>query len=285
MKYLIIGSKGQLGKEFVKIFNLYSYDFFAFDIDQIDINDYTKTKEIISYVKPNIVINCSAYNDVDNAELNPELAMTTNAYSVKNLAQICEQKNIFLIHYSSDYVFEGNKNYYKYDENDIPNPINNYGKSKLLGEEYIKETTNKYLIFRVSWVYGNGTQNFIYKFLNWSKKNKILRITNDEISIPTSTTLIANYTIKSINQGLSGLFHLTNTGFASRYDWALVITKLFKLQNKIEQCSINEFNLPAKRPFFSAMNNTKISQNINITTKDWQDDFVEFVTNEYNAFC
>lgn len=284
MKFLILGSKGQLGKEFVQTFNKLSFNFSDFDIDELDINDYLKTKQTIETIKPDIIINCSAYNDVDKAESVPELAMKTNALAVFNIAKLCEKYKIFLIHFSSDYVFSGNENYYKYTEFDDTNPINEYGKSKLLGEKYIAETTDKYLIFRVSWVYGNGTQNFLYKFLNWSKKNSILRITSDEISIPTSVSIIVKYTLEALSQGLFGIFHLTSSGFASRYDWALEIAKLFKIKNDIIKCSINEFNLPAKRPFFSAMDNNKLFRSLDVTPNDWKEDFYLFIRNNYYSY-
>lgn len=284
MKFLILGSKGQLGKEFVKTFSKLSFNFYDFDIDELDINDYLKIKQTIEIIKPDVIVNCSAYNDVDKAETEPELAMKTNALAVYNLAKLCELYNIFLIHYSSDYVFSGNENYHKYIESDDTNPINEYGKSKLFGEKYIVETTDKYLIFRVSWVYGNGIQNFIYKFLNWSKKNQILRITNDEISIPTSVSIIVKYTLEALKQGLLGIFHLTSLGYASRYEWALEIAKFFRIKNDIVTCSINDFNLPAKRPFFSAMNNNKLFCSLDVTPNDWKEDFYFFIENNNNFF-
>jgi dTDP-4-dehydrorhamnose reductase len=276
MKYLIFGNKGQLGKEFIKIFEKQNLNYRGYDIDNLDISNFSNLRFVISEYKPDLIINCTAYNLVDLAEKNFIDAYRTNAIAVKNLAVIAAEFDIFLIHFSTDYVFDGKKGdlYYEYDE---PIPINEYGKSKYAGEVYLQEVNDKYLIFRLSWVYGEGQQNFIHKLLQWSKNNTELKIVTDEISIPCSAKMIADYTLKSYNAGFTGLYHLTNSGYASRYDWAKEILKNYKIERKLIPVTLDLFNLPAKRPKFAAMSNEMISLKLNIEIPDWKTSLKEFM--------
>ncbi|MFH1050168.1 MAG: dTDP-4-dehydrorhamnose reductase [bacterium] len=269
MKYLIIGYKGQLGSEFEKKFKELNYNFSAVDIDELDITDYSSIKAIFSSVKPGIVINCAAYNDVDGAETNPDIAFQVNSGAVKYLSAAAHKHHSFLIHFSSDYVFDGTKSDGLYVEKDETNPINQYGKSKLAGEKSIFDELEKYLLFRLSWVYGKGTQNFIYKLNQWAKNKSELNISRDEISIPTSTDIIVDIVMNSIQSGIEGLYHLTSSGFTSRFDWAKSIVGLLGLDVKLIPVSQDYFNLPAKRPKFSAMSNSLISSDLNIEIPDW----------------
>ena len=276
MKYLIFGNKGQLGKEFVKIFEKENYDYRGYDIDNFDISNFSNLRYVISEYKPDLIINCTAYNQVDFAEKNFIDAYRTNAIAVRNLAYIASEFDIFLIHFSTDYVFDGNKGDL-YIEKDEANPINEYGKSKYAGEVFLREVIDKYLILRLSWVYGDGQQNFIYKLLQWSKNNAELKIVTDEISIPCSAKMIADYTLKAFNSGLTGLFHLTNSGYASRFDWAKEILKNCKIEKNIIPVTLDYFNLPAKRPKFAAMSNSLISKELNIEIPDWKTSLKEFM--------
>jgi dTDP-4-dehydrorhamnose reductase len=276
MKYLLLGNKGQLGKEFVKIFDRENTDYRGYDLDSLDISNFPNLRYVISEYRPDLIINCTAYNLVDLAEKNFIDAYRTNALAVRNLGVIATEFYIFLIHFSSDYVFDGN-NCDLYREFDVPNPINEYGKSKLAGEVFLQEVNDKYLILRLSWVYGEGQQNFIYKLLQWSKNNTELKIVTDEISIPCSAKFIAEYTLKAFNAGLTGLFHLTNSGYASRYDWAKEILKNCEIEKKLIPVTLDFFNLPAKRPKFAAMSNRLISERLYIEIPDWQTALKEFM--------
>ncbi len=269
-KYLIIGKNGQLGTEFVRQLTKNNLDFIAFDHHQIDISNTYKVVELIDQIKPNIVINTSAYNQVDLAEKNYNLAYKTNSLGVNNLVFACKKYNSLIIHYSTDYVFDGEKDSGLYDENDLVNPLNEYGKSKYLGETFLDNYPNS-LLFRTSWVFGEGLQNFIYKFLQWTKNNNTLKISSNEISIPTSTKTIVDLTLRAINSGLNGKFHLTNSGYCSRYEYAKYILKISNLNNIIEPVDVASFNLPAKRPSFSAMSNQKVSKELNYLIPEWHD--------------
>ncbi len=277
MKYLIVGENGQLGREFIKwlsgglakSLSGEKVEWESVGSKECDISNLSQALNVFESVKPDVVINCAAYNFVDKAEVDYVNAFKVNAIGARNLAFACNKYNAFLIHYSTDYVFDGKKEGL-YTEDDEPNPINQYGKSKLAGEILLKEETDDYLILRVSWVYGEGRNNFIYKLLQWVKNQEYLKIAYDEFSVPTSTRTITDITFKALNSGLKGQFHLTNSGYASRYEWAKEILSAKKIDKFIYPVSKEMFNLPVKRPDFSAMSNRKISEALGREISSWE---------------
>lgn len=194
LKFLITGAKGQLAKEFVKELTNRGLEFIALTKEELDISDTNKVFKVIREVKPDIFINCAAYNLVDKAESFPAEAIAVNTLGVANLTFACADIKANLVHYSTDYVFDGTKVGF-YTEEDQPNPLNEYGKSKLFGEFFIQKVLENYLIFRVSWVYGEGTQNFLCKLEEWAKKQEVLKVVVDEFSVPTSTKTIVEVTL------------------------------------------------------------------------------------------
>jgi len=279
MKYLITGAKGQLGREFVRALETLGAEFLALSREDLDIRDFQKVIDIFRQFKPQVVINCSAYNQVDKAEDEFDKALTVNCIGVSNLAIACRETGAFLVHYSTDYVFDGEKQGL-YIENDKPNPLSKYALSKYLGERQIEAVLENYLIFRTSWVYGEGTQNFLYKLTQWIQSQDYLKIACDEFSVPTSTKIIVDVTLKALKSGLKGLFHLVCSGYASRYEWAKEYIRLKKIEKFIYPVSQAEFSLPAKRPRFSAMSNKKISKALNITIPLWNEELKRFVWGE-----
>ena len=275
MRYLILGKNGQLGQAFEK--ELKDKDILALDYEECDVSDFDKLKEVFESYKPDIVLNCTAYNFVDKAETDFHNAYKTNAYGVKNIAYLSKKYKAYFITYSTDYVFDGTKESL-YKEEDTPNPLNQYGKSKLTGEIWtLEEGLETFLIFRTSWVYGDGKQNFLYKLIEWSKNQEYLRIACDEFSVPTSTRTLVNITLKAIKQGLIGLFHLTNSSYASRYEWAKEYLAFKKINKFIYPAYQSDFNLPAKRPRFSPMDNTKISKALNLDIPHWLEEMKDFL--------
>ncbi|RKY02943.1 MAG: dTDP-4-dehydrorhamnose reductase [Spirochaetes bacterium] len=277
-KILISGALGQLSRKFQRILSEEERDFIALDKKDWNITDFKRTKEVINIVKPDVVINCASYNLVDEAEEKPDLAYSVNSEAVRNLADICKKKNIFLVHYSSDYVFDGQKQDL-YIEEDKTNPLNVYGKSKLKGEQAIREIISDYLIFRLSWVIGKGKQNFLYKVWNWAQKSKVLKISADEVSVPTFTEDIVKITLLSLEKGIKGLFHLTNSGYASRYELAKYFLSQIGTDNIIIPVSRTYFKTKAERPMFSAMSNSNISKILNVSIPTWQESMVKFIRN------
>jgi dTDP-4-dehydrorhamnose reductase len=269
MKILITGSKGQLGREFQKSLENYGHEMTALDKEGLDISDLDKVKIAFSLHNPDIVLNCAAYNLVDKAEEDFDTAFRINSLGVRNLAFACKHSNALLVHYSSDYVFDGKKEDF-YTEEDEPAPVNSYGKSKLLGENFLREETDNFLLFRVSWVYGEGKQNFLYKLLEWAKKMKVLKVVYDQISAPTCTGDIASLTMFALNKGLRGVYHLANSGYASRYEVARFFIERLGLDNLVLPVGSDYFPSPAKRPYFSAMSSLKLSKELNVQIPEWK---------------
>jgi dTDP-4-dehydrorhamnose reductase len=269
MNILITGANGQLGGEFQRALTNYSYTVKALNKESLDISDSDAVKETFSEYNPDIVLNCAAYNLVDKAEEDFDTAFKVNASGVRNLALISRESNAFLIHYSTDYVFDGTKEDF-YTEEDAPNPISKYGESKLSGERFLKEESDNFLLFRLSWVFGEGRQNFLYKLSEWGKKNRVLKVVYDQISVPTYTKDIVNLTIFAINKGLRGIYHLTNSGYASRYEVARYFMERLGFDNLILPVNSDYFPSPARRPYFSAMSNLKLSKDLNVNVPDWK---------------
>ncbi len=275
-KIVITGKNGQLAKEFTRILSKMGIEHFAFKKEELDITNVDRVWSVMKEIKPDFVINCAAYNMVDKAEEERDMAFLVNAKAVKTLAEVCSESGAKLVHYSTDYVFGGEKSK-PYIEEDNPSPINYYGKTKLLGEMYLKENLNNFLLFRVSWLYGKGRNNFIYKFLNWAKENRELKVSENEVSVPTWAKRVAEVSLKAMEQGLKGLYHLTNSGYASRYEFALKIKEILNLQNSIKPVNSSIFNLKARRPEFSAMDNSKISTELNFSIPHWDYDIKEYL--------
>ena len=279
-KYLILGANGQLGSEFIKTLDREGKDYIGVGHGMCDVASLSQVIEVFDKFRPQITINCTAYNLVDRAEQEYHKSYETNALGVKNLAYLCKKYGSYLITYSTDYVFDGTKEGGLYTEEDVPCPINEYGKSKLTGERWlIDEGINDYLILRTSWVYGQGRQNFIYKLFTWARTNKYLKISYDEISVPTSTNTIVDITLKAIDRGLIGIYHLTNSGYGSRYEWAKEVLKILGSKIFIYPVSKDTFNLAAKRPGFSAMSNEKIIMDLNVDIPKWEEELANFMRN------
>ena len=262
--------------EFQKILTERNLRFAAPIEEECDITDFDKMEEMIDRIRPDIIINCSAYNAVDEAEEESELAYLVNSSAVENLAALCRKNNIFLVHFSSDYVFDGKKdNLYK--EEDEVNPLSMYGKSKLQGEQAVLGNNARSLVFRLSWVIGKGQQNFLFKLRQWAKKSPVLKISADEVSAPTFTETVVDVTLKALSKELSGLYHLTNSGYASRYELAKYYIQYRQMNNLIIPVPMSTFKTKAKRPGFSAMSNAKLSTALGITILDWKEALRRYV--------
>ncbi len=278
-RILITGANGQLAREYQQYLYNYNYlklDVLALDRGSLDITSLGKVNEVFDSYRPDIVINCAAYNLVDKAEVDTEEAFNVNAKGVKNLAISSKKYNSLIVHYSTDYVFDGSKES-PYLEADEPNPINKYGETKLLGERLLIEETENYLIFRVSWVFGLGRQNFLYKISEWARERDVLKIVCDQVSIPTYTEDIVKVSMLAINKGLRGLFHLTNSGYASRYEVSKYFLEKRGLNIMIIPVSSEYFPTPAKRPYFSVMSNSRISNILDIKIPDWREGIERFI--------
>ena len=284
MKALILGSNGQLGNELVK--NLLNCNVIACDREIVNLEENNSIEKAINKYQPEIIINAAAYTSVDLAESESDKAFQINAHGVKELARLAYRNNIFLIHYSTDYVFNG-VGETPFTEETTPNPINTYGKSKLLGEKYIKESLCKFIIFRTSWVIGENGKNFAKSILDLATKNNSLKVVSDQQGVPTSPALICKVTnevilsLLNIEPWKSGIYHLAPKGITTWYDIATHLIKLaerseLKLNiraSEIIPISSSEFPTSAKRPCNSLLNTQKLQNKITFALPDWKDDF------------
>lgn len=283
MRIVLIGKNGQLGWEFQRVLPALG-EVISMGRDQLDVSDSRVLEETISAQKPNLIINASAYTNVDLAEKESESAMRVNAVAPGTMAEVARKLNAVFIHYSTDYVFDGG-NTQPYRETDATNPLNMYGKSKLMGEENIKQAGEAYLILRTSWVYSLRGNSFVNKVLEWARKNETLKIVDDQISNPTWARALAEITVSALAENKAGLlekvrekrgiYHLTGSGFASRYEWAKLILDLNpnrtgELVRSIEPVSSDEFPTPAARPRFSALDCSKFQKNFDLSLPDWK---------------
>ena len=277
MNYLITGKNGQLAQAFIKRFEEQSIDFHAPDESQLDITNQKVVAGVVATLKPNVIINCAAFNLVDKAEEVKDTAFAVNATGPKNLAQAAASRKAMLVHFGSDYVFDGLKESGLYTESDPVNPLNEYGRSKLAGENHVLEELDKCLVLRLSWVFGAGKQNFIYKLIEWARHNEYLKVACDEFSVPTYTGTVVDITLEAIEQGMTGRYHLTNSGFCSRYEWAKLILQTIGVSKFIRPVSMDTFNLPAKRPKFSAMSNGGLAGRLNVDIPAWEESVGSFL--------
>jgi dTDP-4-dehydrorhamnose reductase len=284
MKYLIVGKNGQLAKAFARRLESISADYLAPEESQCDITDAAGVRDMVKSFRPGVIINCAAYNQVDRAELEQGIAFAVNAEGPRTLAEAARDQGALLVHFGSDYVFDGAKESGLYGENDATNPLNVYGRSKLAGEQAVQEVlAGRSLVFRLSWVFGEGQQNFIAKLLSWSRTQEFLRVAYDEISVPTWTGTVVEATFKALETGVTGQYHLTNNGYCSRYEWAREILRRKGIEKFIRPVSMDVFNLPAKRPRFSAMSNRMIIEKMKITLPSWEEAVGLFLKEGYSA--
>jgi dTDP-4-dehydrorhamnose reductase len=277
MHCLITGRNGQLARTFIRRFEKESVSFTAPDETQFDITNRSAVLDIVGSSRPDVIINCAAYNLVDKAEQEQEKAFAVNATGPQNLASAAKQFNAFLVHFGTDYVFDGLKQEGLYTEDDAAHPLNGYGKSKLAGEQFVREASDSFLILRLSWVFGEGTQNFIHKLLEWSKRNEYLKIACDEFSVPTYTGTVVDITLRALERNVTGLYHLTNRGFCSRYEWAKFILRSLGIQKFIRPVSMDIFDLPARRPKFSAMTGARLAGLLDIDIPTWEEGVATFL--------
>ncbi len=271
MKILILGAKGMLGHDLVEVFS--NHEIIGWDIDDLDLTNFSLVGEKITKLKPELIINAAAYTAVDDAETNREIAMEINGEAVGNLAKIAQKLNIPIVHYSTDYVFNGeNREGYKEDERQIA-PLNVYGESKALGEKLLQENTDKFYLIRISWLYGKNGKNFVETMLKLAKEKDELGIVNDQTGCPTYTKDVALKTKEIIEDELPfGIYHSTNSGKATWYEFAKKIFELAKVNIKVKPIPTKAYPTPAKRPKNSILLNTKLKP-----LRSWEEALAEYL--------
>jgi len=244
-KVLIFGAYGMLGHDLQRTF-----PYAVFRGHDLDITDAGKVSIAIHDLHPALVINAAGYTDVDGCEEHGDIAFAINGDSLVHIARACRDTGAVLIHYSTDYVFDGTRTSYR--EEDVPHPINAYGESKLLGEKNIQENMEDYRIIRTSWLFGKHGKNFVETMLQLSSEMPQVRVVNDQFGKPTYTADLAQKT-SDIASSAPGIYHITNEGICSWYQFAHAIIP------NVVPCSTAEYPRKAKRPVYSVLTNTKTS--------------------------
>jgi dTDP-4-dehydrorhamnose reductase len=284
MKIVLFGKNGQLGWEFQRVLSALG-EAVCLDREELDLCDLQETSNTLDALKPDLIINASAYTEVDQAETDIEMAMKINALAPALMAESARKFGAIFVHYSTDYVFDG-KTDKPYAEDDLTNPLNVYGKSKLAGEENIRQAGDAYLILRTSWVYSMRGNSFVNKVLGWARKYETLKIVNDQVSNPTWARILADTTHLVLAQNKfnlldlvrekRGIYHLAGSGHTSRYEWAKEIlacdpNRTEQLAHTLEPASSDEFPTPAVRPLFSALDCSKFKETFHLALPDWKE--------------
>lgn len=273
---LITGANGQLGYDFQRLFNEIKEEYIATDINDLDITDIEKVREFLKNKDITLIINCAAYNNVDKAEDEPELCKKLNTFAPRDLGVVANEIGADYITYSTDFVFDGKKKT-PYTEEDIPNPLSVYGKTKLEGEKEVFKVKSDSFVVRTSWVFGVANNNFNKQVINWSKSKEELSIVDDQISSPTYSKDLAYYSWELIKTKKYGLYHFSNDGEASKYDQANYILDKIGWQGKLNRAKTRDFNLKAVRAKYTKLDSSKLEKVINKKILTWKNGIDRFL--------
>lgn len=287
MLILVLGSNGMLGREITKALSHQGIPHLAYTKDLLDITDELSIHRIMKANRISIVINCAAYTNVAKAEDEISTARRINADGPQILSEVCNKHNVKLIHFSTDYVFDGCQEG-KLKEDDIASPLNMYGKSKLEGENAIILSCKNYKIFRLQWLYGRHGNNFIYKVINKYRENGVLKIVDDQFGSPCSTFFVTNVILAMIDRwdrGENGIYHLTHDNYCSWYEFTRYLFNFFNMKNIVAPISVKSFKDNVVRPDNCMMDNYKIRNTFKLETLgSWESDITHFVTSNSDIF-
>jgi dTDP-4-dehydrorhamnose reductase len=281
MKILLFGALGQLGTELQATMSSLG-EIVPYDIHNLNLEHTKQVKETIRELHPDVIVNASAYTAVDQAEGEQIQAFRVNGEIPELLADETARQHAMLIHYSTDYVFDGSKGT-PYIETDAPHPLGVYGRSKLAGEDAIRAGKANYLILRTSWVYSRNRSSFVTKVLEWSRKQEVMSVVDDQVSNPTWARRLADVTARLLSKEpgflreRSGLYHVAGNGYASRMDWARKIIELDpnRHEQKVREvlpARTSDFPTPAQRPLFSALDCSQFQSTFEIPLPRWEAD-------------
>ena len=270
-RILLIGSNGQLGSDLMKVLE----NAVPLTHKDIEICDEKQTKSVIEKYSPEIVINTSAFHKVDLCEDEVEKSFQVNAYAVRNLAMICKEKDIILVHISTDYVFDGRKNS-PYSESDSPNPLNVYGVSKLAGEYFIRNILERFFIIRSSGLYGAAGAsgkggNFVELMIRFAKEGEPIKVVDDQVLTPTYTRELAENIAGLIKTEEYGIFHVTNNGECSWFEFAREIFELGNFHPELSPTTTEDFGAKAMRPSYSVLGNDRLKRTGLDRMSPWKD--------------
>ncbi len=280
MKTAIIGANGQLGSDLAKHFQR-KYEVVELTHEQIEIANIDSVSTVLKTIQPDVVLNTAAYHNVPKCEDEPMKSFQVNGLGALNLAKVSNDLNFKLIHFSTDYVFDGAKES-PYLEYDPPNPLNVYAATKLAGEHFVHNYAARFFIVRVSGIYGRVPcrakgGNFVTTMIKLAKEKPLVRVVDDEILTPTPTDMIAQNTYELTRTEDFGVYHMTCQGRCSWYQFAKVIFDTLKLTTPLESCSVKDFPTPVKRPHYSVLENHNLRK-INLDhMADWKEGLKHFL--------
>ena len=269
MEVLVTGTNGQLGYDIVKELRKQNIECYGATRKDFDIVDFKATEEFITNYMPDAVIHCAAYTAVDKAEDEQGLCYLVNVSATENIAEICKKINAKMLYISTDYVFDGTKEgFYKVD--DKPNPINVYGKTKLLGEQAVQRILDKYFIVRISWVFGEHGNNFVKTMLRLGKEHKEINVVADQYGSPTYTADLAPLLVEMVQTEKYGIYHATNEGVCTWAEFAEEIFKIAGMDVKVNHITTAEYPTRAKRPMNSRLSKKSLTIDNFKNLKNWQ---------------
>jgi len=281
MRILVTGANGQLGQEFKNNVSNSNHEFFFNDVNELDI---TKKKEILDYVtiyKIQLIINCAAYTNVNKSETYKNLAIKVNSDAVKNLIEVCEEKKLKMIHFSTDYVYNSN-NMTPIREDSNINPVNYYGISKREGEKIIEKSSSNSIIIRTSWLYSKYGINFVKTMIKKGENEKKVYVINDQFGCPTYSKDLVECTLSMIdsnNFNKNKTYNFSNEGYTNWYELTKKIFELKKIKCEVVPVDSNQYKNIAIRPKFSITDKSRIKDIFNISIRRWDEALEEFIIN------
>jgi dTDP-4-dehydrorhamnose reductase len=277
MKVLVTGAKGQLGTDLVLLLSDRGYEVYGYGKEELDITNFDQVKRVIREIHPDVVIHTAAYTKVDLAESEPDQAFLINSYGTRNVAVVSEAVGAKLVYISTDYVFDGTATT-PYNEFALTNPQSVYGKSKLAGEQFVRDLHSKFFIVRTSWVFGKHGNNFVKTMLKLAKERNELMVVNDQVGCPTYTVDLANCILDLIQTEKYGIYHVSNSGQCSWYEFAKAIFEEAKIKVKVNPCMTKDFPRPAPRPAYSVFQHMALNLNHYRKMRDWREALKVFLS-------
>ena len=281
MKILVTGANGQLGQELVQQLQKANVELYAFTKTDLDICNLSTVQQVVNEIKPHVIINAAAFTKVDLAETEQDIAFNINAYGQRNLAVAAEQVGAKICYISTDYVFDGNATE-PYEEYALVNPIGVYGKSKYAGEQLTQPLNSKYFIVRTAWVYGEYGPNFVKTMLRLAKERDELGVVSDQFGSPTYTVDLAAFLIELVQTEKYGIYHCTNSGSCSWYEFAQAIFEESNVDIKVNPLTTDQYPTPAKRPNYSVLGDRALKLNGFQPVRHWRDGLKAFLNNAKN---
>lgn len=280
MKILVTGSNGQLGSELRDVSNIDSkYEFIFADRSVLDLSDLDRISDYLSKIQPDLIVNAAAYTAVDKAESEKEIASTINFLAIAKMSEWAVVNNAKIIHISTDYVFDGESNQ-PLKESDKTNPVNHYGKTKYDGEQALQNSGANYIIIRTSWVYSTYGANFVKTMLRLMSEREEISVVSDQIGSPTYARDLAKAIVQIIQSDVfeKGIYHYSNEGEISWFDFAIAIKSVSEKDCVIHSISTKSYPTPAKRPRYSLLDKSKIKSTFAIEIPNWKDSLVHMLS-------